>query len=133
MPTFSLRWFFALVAAFVIVVGADFYLSRDVSPTVDASSQRLEVADFIAAANAGELSAGHIVFRANATGLADLTATRTIDGASKTVRTTARLTDADLAALRERRFAENDAAALAEAHTPTVRERASTLVHITMQ
>jgi cell division protease FtsH len=49
------------------------------------------------------------------------------------VRTTARLTDADLGMLREQRFKENDAAALAAAHTPTARERASAISHGTVQ
>src|SRR3954468_237031 len=120
MPTFSLRWFFALVAVFLVAGGADLYLSRDVVPQTDASLQRLDVADFMTAANAGELSNGHIVFRANATGLADLSATRTVAGATSTVHTTARLTDTDLSLLRNRRFKENDAAAIANAHTTTV-------------
>ncbi len=133
MPTFSLRWFFTLVAAFLVTGGADLYLSRDVVPPTDSSLQRLDVADFMTAANAGELSNGHIVFRANATGLADLSATRTVSGATSSVQTTARLTDGDLSLLRSRRFQENDAAALANAHTPTTRERVAMVVHILMQ
>src|SRR4051812_23701454 len=104
MPTFSLRWFFILAAVFLVAIGADIYLSRSVAPGVNASSaQRLEAADFIGAARAGELTQGHIIFRANATGLADVIAQRTV-GAGATaaaVRTTARLTDGDLALLRD--------------------------------
>jgi len=134
MPTLSLRWFFVLLAVFLAVAGVDLYLSRVIAPRAEAAAQRIEVADFLAATRAGELSAGHIVFRANATGLADLTATRTTAaGPAATVRTTARLTDADLTLLRERRFAENDAAALALARSPTLRENAATAVHIAMQ
>ncbi len=134
MPTFSLRWFFALLAVFLVVAGIDVYLSRAVMPSTPAASQRVEVADFLAAARAGELSAGQIVFRANATGLADLSATRTpATGAVATISTTARLTDPDLTLLRERRFAENDAATLATARTPSTRERAATVVHIATQ
>ncbi len=134
MPTLSLRWFFVLLAVFLAVAGADFFLSRANAPRADAAAQRIEVADFLSAARAGELSAGHIVFRANATGLADLTATRaSASGTAAAVRTTARLTDADLTLLRERRFAENDAATLASARSPTRRENAATIVHIAMQ
>ncbi len=135
MPTVSLRWFFVLLAVFVVVAGLDVYFAHAGAPTGDAASQRVEVADFLTAARAGELSAGTIVFRANATGLADLRATRTAAGATAgtLIRTTARLTDADLTLLRERRFAENDAAALAEARTPTGRERAATVTHVTVQ
>lgn len=134
MPTLSLRWFFVLLAVFLAVAGADLYLSRASAPRTDAAARRIEVADFLAAARAGELSAGQIVFRANATGLADLGATRTPPGgAAAAVRTTARLTDADLTLLRERRFAENDAASLASARSPTLRENAATIVHLAMQ
>jgi cell division protease FtsH len=134
MPTLSLRWFLLLVSVFLVVVGADIYLAHTGAPKPDASHQRIEVADFMSAARAGELSSGLIVFRPNATGLADLTATRTsAEGATTLVRTTARLTEADMNALRERRFAENDAAAIADARQPTFRENASTVVHIAMQ
>jgi cell division protease FtsH len=135
MPTFSLRWFLVLVAVFLAVVGADIYLAQGTTPAAETAGPRIEVADFLAAARAGELSAGHIVFRANATGLADLRATRSAPGvaAGTTLHTTARLTDADLTLLRELRFAENDAAAIAAARKPTPREQASSSVHITMQ
>jgi len=134
MPTLSLRWFFALVALFVVVVGADVYLAHTIRPAASAASERIEVADFMAAARAGELSGGQIVFRANATGLADLSAARrTPAGATTFVRTTARLTDGDLTLLRERRFEENDAAALASTRQPTMRENAANIVHIAMQ
>lgn len=135
MPTLSLRWFFSLLALFLVVVGADIYLAHSIEPVVDTSLQRIEVTDFMAAARAGELSAGQIIFRANASGLADVSATRAAHGAvaATTVRTTARLTDADLGLLREKRFGENDAAAIASERTPTVRERASAITHNAMQ
>src|SRR3954454_20087258 len=102
MPTLSLRWFFALAAVFLVTLGTDIYLSHAIAPAVDAAKERIEVADFMSAARAGELSSGQILFRANATGLADLSATRkTATGAAAIVRTTARLSDADLAVLRE--------------------------------
>jgi cell division protease FtsH len=135
MPTLSLRWFVALITLFLVVAGADIYLSRSTVPVASAVSERIEVADFMAAARAGDLASGQIVFRANATGLADLTAVRAARGAAPAalVRTTARLTDLDLTTLREKRFAENDAAALASARTPTGRERAAGITHIAMQ
>lgn len=134
MPTLSLRWFFVLLAVFLVVVGADIYLARTAAPVASNATTRIEAADFMAAARAGELSGGQILFRANATGLADLSATRTVsEGATAAVRTTARLTEADLTLLRDRRFEENDAAAIAAARKPTTREHASTVVHITMQ
>jgi cell division protease FtsH len=125
MPTLSLRWIFVLLAVFTVALGVDLYLARSGAKGVDATRQPIDVAQFMTAARAGQLSAGQIVFRANATGLADLTATRTEGTTTTGVRTTARLTDADLGLLREQRFAENDAAALASQHTPTTRERAA--------
>lgn len=132
MPTLSLRWFFALLSLFLLVAGVDIYFSFTAPPLVDPAIQRVEVADFMAAARAGDLSAGQIVFRSNATGLADLTATRAAsDGmAEGTIRTTARLTDSDLAALRERRFIENDAEALASARVITAHERMAQVTRV---
>jgi cell division protease FtsH len=135
MPTLSPRWFFALLALFLVAVGADVYVSQTGTEAVNPINQRIEVADFISAARAGELSGGQIVFRANATGLADLTATRLAQGsaANEIVRTTARLTDADLAVLRANRFAENDAATLEIARKSTVRERVALVVRVLVQ
>jgi cell division protease FtsH len=134
MPSLSLRWFFALLALFLVTAGADVYLARTSTPIVDPSTQRIEVADFMKAATGGELSAGKIVFRPNATGLADLVAQHT-QGESKpvTVRTTARLTDADLALLRQHRFVENDAAALELLRQSTTRERIASVTHVATQ
>lgn len=135
MPTLSLRWFFAVLAVFLVTVGVDVYFARSATPAIDASAERVDAAEFFAAARAGELAGGQILFRANATGLADVTATRASrDGhAAKPVRTTARLTDADLALLREQRFAENDAAALASARKATPRERIAAIAHVSAQ
>jgi hypothetical protein len=134
MPTLSLRWFFALIALFLVVAGVDVYLARTAVPVVDPSSQRIEVADFLSAARAGELSAGQVVFRPNATGLADLVATRSQGaGEGAIVRTAARLTDADLAILRESRFTENDAVSLEQARKTTGRERAATATRISVK
>ena len=133
MPTLSPRWFFALLAVFLVVGGVDLYLTRSIAPIVDPSDQRVEVADFLNAARAGELTAGQIVFRPNATGLADLTATRNQGRESNVIRTTARMTDADLALLRDHRFAENDAAALKLAQKTTASERAASIVRGVLQ
>src|SRR5687767_6133045 len=130
MPTLSLRWFLALLTVFAIAAGVDIYLSRTAVPIVDSSTQRMEVADFMSAARSGQLTAGQIVFRPNATGLADLAGTRS-DGSP--VRTTARLTDADLAVLREHRFVENDAAALELLRKSTPREQVATVAHAATQ
>src|SRR5688572_23422995 len=112
MPTLSLRWFLVVVAVFLLAGGADLYLSHNATAAKNTTEGRIDVTDFMTAARAGELTHGEILFRANATGLADLTASRKTEaGASAFVRTTARLTDRDLAVLREHRFVENDAAA----------------------
>lgn len=131
MPTLSLRWIIALLALFLVSVGVDLYLARAVGPRTDPSAERLGAAEFFAAAAAGELQSGRILFRANASGLADLSATRIQNGTTATVRTTARLTDADLAALRGQKFSEDEASAAKTAATP--RERASAIAHGTMQ
>jgi cell division protease FtsH len=133
MPTFPLRWFLGLIALFLVVAGADVYLTRTAVPIVDPQSEQINVADFLRAAQSGELSAGQIVFRPNATGLADLTATRGRGTAAATVRTTARLTDADIAILRESRFGENDVAALELVRSTSARERVASATRITVQ
>jgi cell division protease FtsH len=135
MLSSSLRWVLVLLAAFLIAVGADFYFSRSARAANDVTAQRIDVTEFMAAAKDGQLTAGQISFRANSTGLADLTAKRVVQGAaaSPAVRTTARLTDADLNVLREHRFAENDAATLASAHTSTSRERSATIARGAVQ
>jgi cell division protease FtsH len=134
MPTLSFRWFFALLTLFLITAGVDVYLSRSAAPGINPPSEQIGVAEFIRAARSGELSGGQIVFRPNATGLADLTATRRQAAANAiTVRTTARLTEADLALLRENNFAENDAAALALLRKTTARERSAMVVRGTVQ
>src|SRR5688572_26015206 len=129
MPTLSLRWFFVLLGLFLISIGVDLHLTRTATPPIDPASERIEVADFILATRAGDLSAGQIVYRANATGLADLNARR----GDRVVRTTARLTDADLALLREHRFSENDAATLHVARQSTTRERIAIFTRAAVQ
>jgi len=130
MPTFSLRWIYALAALFLISLGADIYLSRSIARNGRGAGERIEVADFLVAAQAGTLSAGRVAFRTNATGLADLTATRT--GADAVVTTTARLGEADLAVLRQARFIEDDAATLAKANPVGAREQFAAIAHLTM-
>ena len=134
MPTFSLRWFFIIVVLFLVAVGADVYLSHSSKTTANPLQGRIDVADFMAAARQGELTRGEVLFRANATGLADVLAVRkTEQGAMETVRTTARLSDADLALLRDQRFTENDAAAAAATRSLTPRERAANLTRGAVQ
>jgi cell division protease FtsH len=128
-----LRWFLVLLGLFLVSIGLDFYFDLPVPSAAAVTSQRLDVADFLNAARAGELSAGHIVYRSNAAGLADLSATRGKDSAAIEVQATARLTESDLAVLREHRFAEDDAATVARGHKLTVRERSALLVHNAMQ
>jgi cell division protease FtsH len=128
MPMVPFRWLFLLLGLFVAAGTADLYLSYSMSHgPVAAVPQRMDVADFFAAARAGELSGGHIVYRANASGLADLNATRRTGDKTLIVQTTARLTEADLALLREGRFAEDDSVTLEKAKTPTTRERAASV------
>ncbi len=134
MPTLPFRWFLAPLVLFVLVFGADLYFSQTgVRDSITANSQRLDVAAFLAAAGAGELTDGHIVYRANMTGLADLSALRVRPGAKILVRATARLTDADLATLRALRFAEDDPASFAAAREISGRERAAEIAHAAVQ
>jgi cell division protease FtsH len=124
MPMVPFRWLFVVLALFVSVAGVDLYLTLTANRGMATdASQRIDVTDFFAALRAGELSAGRIVYRANAAGLADLAATRKAGDKATAVQTTARLTEADLALLREARFTENDSATLAQSRTPTRRER----------
>ncbi len=129
MPSISPRWFFVLLGLFLISIGVDLHLSRTATPSVDPASERIEVADFMLATRAGDLSSGQIVFRANATGLADLSARR----GDRVVRTTARITDADLAMLREHRFVETDASTLQLSRQSTVRERVAIFTRAAVQ
>lgn len=132
MPTLPLRWFVALAGLFAVLFGVDLYFSAD-APAAGTPRERLDAATFLAAARAGQLREGQIVYRAGTTGLADLVAQRTAPASSPatsaTVRTSTRLGDADLALLREQRFAEDDAMSFAATHAVGVRERAATIVH----
>ncbi len=133
MPLFRFRWFLVLCSVFLAALGADLYLHGSAAAAVGAAATaRLNVADFLGAASAGELSIGTITYRTNPAGLADLAATRTQDGKTATVQATARLTDTDLTLLRTHHFAEDDAAALAIARPVSWRARAATMVHFTM-
>ncbi len=127
VPTFSLRWLFILIGLFAVSAAVQFSLSRAPVDSALAGHTRLDVPAFLAAARAGELSHGRIVFRANASGLADLTATRTQSSDTTAVQTTARLTDADLAVLRAARFVEDDAATAALMRQRSPREIGGTV------
>jgi cell division protease FtsH len=133
MPTLPTRFLFVLLGLFAVAAGVDLYLSRAVAPVAAGTSHRLDVADFLAAARAGELSAGRITYRDNGTALADLTATRTQAGHAVIVQTTARLTDGDLALLRDRHFDEDDAATVAKTRQTTRREIAADIAHGAME
>ena len=126
MPTLPVRWLLPLLGLFLVAAGADLYLARSaVEGGLSASTRRLDAAEFLAAANAGELSGGRILYRAHVAGLADLAATR----GGEVVETTTRLTDADLGVLRAQRFSEQDAASLAVTRPRTARDRVLTVVH----
>lgn len=128
------RWLLVLFALFAVAAGTDFVLSRPAVVSGSAGgSQRLEVADFLAAASRGELTAGQVVYRANAAGLADVSATRSVGSETSSVETTARLTESDLAVLRQHRFKEDDAIAAAKNRAVTGRERAGRIAHGAMQ
>ena len=133
MPLLPFRWFVVLVGVFLASLGADLYFSLPGSSSVAGTSVRLDAADFLSAAAAGELSVGTITYRLNAAGLADLAATRLRQGGTAGVRATARLSDANLTLLRSKHFSEDDAAALAKVHPATWRERCAAMAHATMQ
>ncbi|ACB73419.1 ATP-dependent zinc metalloprotease FtsH [Opitutus terrae] len=127
-----IRWFLALLAVFLAVAGLDLWFSQTgARPSSATGEERLDGAAFLAAANAGELREGHIVYRANSTGLADLHAQRKgAAGAGAThVRATARLTDAEVTALRTQHFAEDDPVSYAAARAVSARERTASIVH----
>ncbi|HYD82884.1 MAG TPA: hypothetical protein VEA63_02505, partial [Opitutus sp.] len=129
MPTLPLRWFLMLVGLFALVGATDLYFSHvSRQSQLTAADSRIDAADFFAAARAGELKEGHIVYRGHALGLAELVATRTVDGTTRTVRSAARLTDADLLLLRERRFLEEDTATYA-AKKATAAELTAKIAH----
>jgi len=136
MPTFSARWIYALAALFLLSVAADITLSRSTAHGGRNAGERIEVADFLMAAAQGELQEGRIAFRANATGLADLTAARqnpSPEEVATTVRTTARLNEADLVLLRRARFVEDDAASLAKLNPQSSAEMIALVVRVLTQ
>ena len=132
MPLLPLRWFLVLVALFMTATGVDIFLSNT-QASRSAAITRMDVADFMTAAAAGELSDGRIVYRNNAAGLADLTATRTEATVATAVRTTAKLTDADLERLRVHHFAEEDAPTMEGVQKITARERIAIISHGAVQ
>ena len=131
MPTLPVRWLLPLLGLFLAAVGADVYLAQSTATQADSANpvRRLDAVEFLAAAQAGELSGGRILYRSHVAGLADLVATR----GGETVETTTRLTDADLSELRAQRFAEMDGAAAASTRPRTTRDRAAVVVHGVMQ
>ncbi|HEX2100932.1 MAG TPA: hypothetical protein VHF69_09725, partial [Candidatus Synoicihabitans sp.] len=126
MPILPARWLLPLLGLFLAVASVDVYLTYTAArPAPTAAAERLDAAAFLAAAAAGELTGGRILYRPHVAGLADLSATR----GEAQVETTTRLTDADLSVLRAHHFAEQDAATLALSRPRSARDRASTIVH----
>jgi len=132
VPILSFRWLLATFGLFAVVAGLDFYLASP-PPDPAAEALRVDFVAFAAAARNGELAAGRIVYRTNASGLADLSAQWHHAGRSEPMQTAAHLTADDLALLRERHFVEDDAATAAVAHVATVRERMGEAVHVAVQ
>src|SRR4051812_25622195 len=110
MPSFRVRWFVVLLGVFLSSLGADYYLGRSPVAGSSPATNRVNAADFLQSAAAGDLSAGRTPYRINTSGLADLSATRTRDGHAETITSTARLTEPDLTLLRQHNFLEDDAA-----------------------
>jgi cell division protease FtsH len=134
MPVLRVRWFLMLFGVFLVALSADLYFTAATTTSLAAaSSERLNTAEFLAGASGGEFTAGTITYRMNAAGLADLAATRTHEGKIVSVQSTARLTDADLVALRKNHFVEDDAAAVAALKPVTWRGRAAMIAHSSMQ
>lgn len=126
-----LRWFFVLVGLFVGVAAVNLFLSPAPSNAAAGDeSVRVESTDFFSAARAGELSDGHIVYRGLAIGLADVAAKRTTAKGVSHIHTSARLTDADLLLLREKRFTEDDSASFAATQTLTPAERVAKVTRL---
>jgi cell division protease FtsH len=134
MPTIPFRWLLVPVGLFVVALGLDLYFSRAGAQAARAANvERVDVPAFLAAVQAGTVRDGHVVYRANMTGLADLSATRGAGPSAAELRTTARLTDSDLATLRTRHFAEDDAASFAAARGLTGTERTAAIAHTAVQ
>jgi cell division protease FtsH len=130
MPILPARWFFVVLALFIAVAGLDLYFTSSGARTgITPRDEQLNIARFLTAASAGQLTEGRIVYRANNTGLADLYAQRTEAGTAVTLRATARLTDADLAALRAQHFTEDDQAGFAAARKVTGVAQTAAIVH----
>lgn len=125
------RWFLALLGLFLVALSLDLYFSHQISSSTRAAdAERIGLAEFLAAANTGQLTEGHIVYRGHALGLADVSATLTQHDATRHVRSTGRLTDSDLATLRTHNFVEDDAASFAAAKSLTAAERTAKIVHV---
>jgi hypothetical protein len=93
MPILPFRWFAILVGLFLVAVGVDQYFTSAKRTGVQAAaSEAITVTAFMDLVRTGELSAGRIVYRTNAAGLADLAATMKSGEVAKTIRTTARVT-----------------------------------------
>jgi cell division protease FtsH len=130
MPILPLRWFALLVTLFLVAVGVDAYFAGAKKKQTQAlASERIDVKAFMTAVQAGEASEGKIIYRTNAAGLADLSATLKTQDATRIVTATARVTDADLAILRTHHFSEDDILNFAATKTLTGTERAASIAH----
>jgi cell division protease FtsH len=130
MPSFPLRWLIVLCGVCVLSWIVDLYLSNPGSFSGGrANAVQLNAEDFLGSAAAGELASGTIIYRVNGAGLADLAATRTHLGSTANVKATARLTDADLSALRKNQFVEDDAASMEKTRPASWRQRSAVLAH----
>ncbi len=130
MPVIPLRWFYLASGLFLLVAASDLFFFSHVAADARAAEehQRIGAADFLAAASAGELKNGHVVYRGHALGLADLVATRTTGEQTATVRSAARLTDADLLVLRQQHFVEEDVATFAATAEPAAMLQAAKFI-----
>lgn len=134
MPTIPFRWLLLPVGLFVAALGLDWHFSRaGAGALLAANAERVDVPAFFSAVQAGAFSDGHIVYRTNAAGLADLTGIRREGGKTTRLRTTARLTDADLALLRAHRFVEDDAVTFAAGRALSAGERTASIAHTAVQ
>jgi cell division protease FtsH len=125
-----LRWFALLVGLFLVAVGVDQYFTNAKrAGAATAAAEAVNVTAFMEAVRAGSVSDGRIVYRTNAAGLADLSGAIKSGEVAKAVRTTARVTDDDLALLRSHRFTEDDTVSYAASRKVTGAERAASISH----
>ena len=125
-----LRWFALLVCLFLVAVGVDqYFTSAKRTGAAAAATEAVSVTAFMDAVRAGSIAEGRIVYRTNAAGLADLSGAIKSGDVTKAIRTTARVTDDDLALLRGQNFTEDDTVSYAASRKFTGAERAASISH----